>query len=87
MDDRTTASSTGFDDYVFYAAGSVSWTNPCLAGMYALAAQVKPDVTPQVFWNVALKTGKTIPIQHDGKEYQFGVILDPQALMEALKSK
>jgi hypothetical protein len=32
-----------------------------------------------------LKTGTTISIQHEGKEYQFGVILDPQALIEEIK--
>jgi hypothetical protein len=67
--------------------GGWSWSIPYLAGMYTLAAQVIPDITPKEFWDAALKTGKTIPIQHDGKEYQFGVILDPQGLIEELKSK
>jgi hypothetical protein len=87
MDSRTTASPTGTEDYVFYRVGGWSWSIPYLAGMYALAAQVNPDITPEVFWDAALKTGKTIRIQHDGKEYQFGVILDPQALIEEIKSK
>jgi hypothetical protein len=85
MDSRTTASPTGTEDYVFYREGGWSWSIPYLAGMYALAAQVKPDITPEEFWNAALKTGKTIPIEQDGKDYQFGVILDPQALVEKLK--
>jgi len=55
--------------------------------MYALAVQVKPDITPEEFWAIALKTGKTIQLQHDGKEYEFGVILDPQALINTIKSK
>jgi hypothetical protein len=87
MDSRTTASPTGTEDYVFYREGGWSWSIPYLAGMYTLAAQVNPDITPEQFWDVALKTGKTIPIKHDGKEYQFGVILDPQALVEEIKSK
>lgn len=87
MDSRTTASPTGTGDYVFYREGGWSWSIPYLAGMYALAAQVKPEITPEEFWSVALNTGKTIPIQHDGKEYQFGVILDPQALIEKLKNQ
>jgi hypothetical protein len=87
MDARTTASPTGKQDYVFYAQGGMSWTVPYLAGMYALAAQVKPDITPEVFWETALKTGKTIQLLYDGKEYEFGVILDPQSLIEALKNK
>jgi hypothetical protein len=87
MDSRTTASPTGTEDYAFYRVGGWSWSIPYLAGMYTLAAQVIPDITPKEFWDAALKTGKTIPIQHDGKEYQFGVILDPQGLIEELKSK
>ncbi len=87
MDSRTTASPTGKEDYVFYRQGGMSWTIPYLAGMYALAVQVKPDITPQEFWKTALKTGRTIQLQHDGKDYEFGIILDPQALIEAIKTK
>jgi hypothetical protein len=87
MDSRTTASPTGIEDYVFYREGGWSWAIPYIAGTYALAAQVKPDITPEEFWDTALKTGKTIQLQHDGKEYEFGVILDPQALIAALKSE
>ena len=87
MDSRTTASPTGVEDYVFYRVGGWSWSIPYLAGMYALAVQVDPDITPKEFWETALETGRTIPIQHGGKEYEFGVILDPSALIKAVKSQ
>jgi hypothetical protein len=87
MDSRTTASPTGTEDYVFYREGGWSWSIPYIAGTYALAAQVKPDITPETFWETALQTGRTIQLQHDGKEYDFGVILDPQVLIEALQTK
>jgi hypothetical protein len=87
MDSRTTASPTGVEDYVFYRKGGVSWSIPYLAGMYALAAQIEPEITPEEFWETALEAGRTIQIQNNGKDYEFGVILDPQALIEALKSK
>jgi hypothetical protein len=87
MDARTTASPTGIEDYVYYRQGGWSWSIPYLAGMYALAAQVKPDITPEEFWQTALSTGRTIQIQHEGKEYEFGIIFDPPALMEAIKPK
>jgi hypothetical protein len=87
MDSRTTASPTGTEDYVFYREGGWSWVVPYLAGTYALAAQAKPDITPEVFWEIALRTGKTTQILHNGKHYDLGVILDPQALIEALRSK
>jgi len=85
MDSRTTASPTGVGDYVFYREGGWSWSIPYIAGLYTLAAQVKPDITPDVFWSAALKTGRTIEISHEGKNYSFGVILDPVALIHALQ--
>jgi hypothetical protein len=85
MDSRATASPTGVNDYVFYREGGWSWSIPYLAGVYALAGQVKPDITPDEFWATALETGKTIQITHEGKEYSFGMILDPQALIAALQ--
>ncbi|HSB00553.1 MAG TPA: S8/S53 family peptidase [Anaerolineales bacterium] len=87
MDARTIASPTGPEDYAYNRQGGLSWCVPYLAGMYALAAQVKPDITPKEFWSTALKTGRTIQLQHAGKDYEFGVILDPQALIEAIKNK
>ena len=87
MDSRTTASPTGVEDYVFYRQGGWSWSIPYLAGTYALAVQVKPEITPEEFWDTALNTGKTIQIGHNEKDYEFGVLLDPQALIEAIKSK
>jgi hypothetical protein len=87
VDARTTASPTGKEDYVFYSPGGMSWTVPYLAGMYALAAQVKPDIRPEEFWETALDTGRTLQIQHEGKDYEFGVILNPQALIKAINNK
>ena len=60
MDARATASPTGAEDYVFYPQGGISWTVPYLAGLYALACQVKPDVTPEEFWAAALATGDAL---------------------------
>jgi hypothetical protein len=62
MDSRGTASPTGYDDYVFYRQGGWSWSIPYIAGLYALACQVKPDITPEVFWSKALETGDAVEI-------------------------
>jgi hypothetical protein len=59
MDSRTTAGPTGESDYVFYRHGGWSWVTPYIAGLYALACQVKPDITPDLFWQTALETGTT----------------------------
>jgi hypothetical protein len=84
MDSRTAASRTGIDDYSWGGIGGLSWAIPYLAGVYALACQVKPDITPDVFWSAALKTGATIPVTHSGNVYQFGKVLDPVKLMDEL---
>ncbi|MGD0753362.1 MAG: S8/S53 family peptidase [Anaerolineales bacterium] len=85
MDARTTASPTGNKDYVFYGTGGISWTAPYLAGVYALACQIDPKITPEIFWFTALQTGKTTRVEHNGKQISFGVILNPQALIVALQ--
>jgi len=85
MDSRATASPTGTEDYVFYSSGGWSWSVPWISGLYALACQVKPDLTPEVFWAEALKTGRTIRIKHGTEELDFGTIADPVALIESLE--
>lgn len=82
---KTTASPTGTSDYVFYRQGGWSMVMPYLAGMYALACQAKPDITPQVFWDAALKTGVSSTIQRNNKNYT-GKIIDPEKLIERLKN-
>jgi subtilisin family serine protease len=81
MDSRTLASPTGSDQYAFYRLGGLSWGPPFLAGMYALAAQVDPAITPQRFWDLAQRTGKPVAFSN-GK----GVILDPVAFISAVRN-
>jgi subtilisin family serine protease len=85
MDSRTTAGPGGIDEYVFYREGGWSWSIPYIAGMYALAAQVKPTITPDEFWSLALMTGRTIELKHEEETISFGPILDPVALIAALQ--
>jgi len=84
MDSRTTASPNGKDKYIFHRKGGWSWSVPYIAGVYALAAQVKPDITPGRFWNLALKTGRTIQLEHEGKKRPFGLIIDPVRLIRSI---
>ena len=85
MDARATASPTGTGEYVFYAEAGWSWSIPYIAGVYALAAQVEPKITPDRFWALALKTGRTIELNRSGKTRPFGPILDPGGLIEAIR--
>jgi membrane protease YdiL (CAAX protease family) len=86
VDARTTASPTGLADRVFYRWGGASWMPPCLAGAYALAAQVDPRITRERFMALARKTGRTNVVRHDGRSYSFGPILDPAGLISALRT-
>jgi len=86
MDSRTTASPHGPDEYVFYRVGGWSWSIPYIAGVYALAAQVEPAITPERFWMLAMKTGRTIELENDSKKILFGQILDPLKLIDALRT-
>lgn len=81
MDSRTTASPTGDGEYVFYRAGGWSWAAPYIAGVYALAAQVDPAITPERFWKLVCTTGRWV----DYKGKPFGPIINPPAVIEALR--
>lgn len=85
MDARTTASPTGEEDYVFYSSGGWSWSVPYIAGLYALVCQVHPAVTPETFWAAALKTGRVIEIEERGAKLELGTVVDPGALLDALR--
>jgi len=84
MDSRCVASPTGNEVYVFYRQGGWSWSIPYIAGLYALACQVKPTVTPEEFWTTALKTGTTTEFEHEGKKYKLGKIVNPEKLILTL---
>jgi hypothetical protein len=87
MDSRTTASPSGTDEYAFYRQGGWSWCIPYIAGLYALAAQVDPSITPNEFWETAMRTGKTIQVSEGPAQATLGPIVDPVALVNALQSK
>ncbi len=75
---RTTACPQGNDMYVHYGNGGESWRVPCTAGMFALARQVNPDITPEQFYQLGLKTGK---------EINGNFLVQPEALIEAVKER
>lgn len=84
MDARTYASWYTADGYEFASSGGLSWSVPWLAGLYALCVQVDDDLTPELFVEKAFETGTVQTIEYQGKSYEFGTIINPAALIEAL---
>ena len=83
MDHRTVANQTDDSSYRYEGNdGGMSWSTPWLAGMYALAKQAKPDVTPEEFWDAAKKTSDECH-NNDSNVY-VGRVINPQKLIEAL---
>ncbi len=85
MDSRCTAAPNGENDYAFYRSGGMSWAVPWVAGLYALACQVRPDITPAAFWEAARKTSVAGRAALDGADAEFGHIINPRALLESLR--
>lgn len=81
MDSRTTASPTGDGDYVFYPNGGLSWTVPYIAGLYALACQADPQITPEAFFSKAMRTSTVNKIEKDGTKYELPGLVNPAALL------
>lgn len=73
---RTTAYFAGPDDYMFWRDGGMSWTVPYLAGLAALAYQVKPYIKPEAIPALWMKTAARTP---------GGLIVNPLAFIEELQ--
>jgi hypothetical protein len=78
----------GWDpDYVLYRSGGASWTAPYLAGLYALACQVKPEVTAEEFLAVASQTGDRLELPALEKQGIPTRIVNPPRLIETLSAQ
>lgn len=79
------AGAGGNDDYIFNA--EINWSNniPYMAGLYALACQVRPDMTPELFWDTAYQTGLPRQIvDGDGQSFEARMV-NPAAFIEGLQ--
>lgn len=87
MGARTAASSTGYRDYVFSTLGKLNWAGAYITGLYILACQVRQDITPQMFWQLAISTGVPIDTGNRGKNgvRLVGSIVNPTELIQILK--
>ena len=73
---RTIASYLGPDVYTFDRTGGMSWAAPYLAGLAALAYQVKPEIDPKTIVDLWLKTATQTDV---------GPIINPVGFIEAVR--
>jgi hypothetical protein len=85
MDSRSMANMTGSEDYMFNRDGGISWTIPYIAGVYALAVQVDPTITPEQFWVTALAEAREVTFEENGQTFTLRHVIDPPAIMHALQ--
>jgi hypothetical protein len=85
MDSRAFADHADPQGYIFDRVGGRSWAVPYIAGIYALAVQVDPDVTGERFWSAALETSQSIDLRTGQDMIVLAPVLDPAALIDALR--
>lgn len=84
MDHRTVADYTDPTSFRYEGNdGGMSWSTPWLAGMYVLAKQADPDITPEKFWQLALMSSDECNNNDDGKT--VGRIVNPKKLIEKVE--
>ncbi len=81
---KTVAAPTGADHYTFFRQGGWSDAPPFLAGLYALACQVEPALTPDLFWRLAVDTGDHLDVCREEQKWR-GRVVNPRRLIEALE--
>ena len=79
---RTIAGNQSNDDYIYCGADSgMSWSTPYLVGVYALAKQVAPNLTPHHFFEVAQQTAISNGKTGNNK------IVQPQRIIQHLQNE
>lgn len=79
---RTLAGFYSNNDYIYCGVGAgMSWAAPYLTGVYALAKQVAPNLTPHHFFEVAQQTAISNGKTGDNK------IVQPQKIIQQLQNE
>jgi len=84
MDARTAAAPTGAGQYAYYAQNDTTLCVPYIGGLYALACQVNPSITPTAFWEKALETGDTVDVKRNGISLSLKKIVNPVRLLASV---
>lgn len=84
MDSRTVTTWFDRNGYAFDRHAGWSWCAPWIAGLYALAIQANPDITPDTFCEAALETAVYVPLKGGDPGEMLGPIINPVELIERL---
>jgi subtilisin family serine protease len=84
MDARTYACQTDADAYTFSAIGGLSWVCPYIAGLYALCAQVYPEITPDIFWKNVTDTASVQITEVADEDFEMRIV-NPPALVSVFQ--
>ena len=84
MGSRAFSSYVGENDYSWIRSGGASWTAPYIAGLYAMALQVNPEVTPDLFWSAIEETAD---VKMDSVYNKNILIANPVNLISKLAGK
>lgn len=85
IDRRTLAAMSGADSYYHMPFGGSSWIPPYIAGVFALARQIKPALTYPEFEALAVDTARSVTVQTSGGTEYIFPLLDPPTMIEALQ--
>lgn len=80
-DNKTVASSIDGKSFDYYPNGGMSWGTPTIAGVYCLAKEANPNITPKEFHQLAYETGTDM--LSNGKP--VGRVIDAEKLIGKIK--
>lgn len=87
MDARLMAGQHGPEAFYFYRTGGLSDAIPWYAGLYALACQANPGMTAAMMKTAMTQTARNVEITHDGRRYTLRGVVDPAALIDAVRTQ
>jgi hypothetical protein len=85
MDSICVASPTGYYEYSYYNYGHDLFPMAYVGGLYLLACQINPNITPEAYLSELAKTGDTIKVNIDGKKIVLGKLINPVRLIEGME--
>lgn len=73
------------NNYMYWGMkdGGMSWVNPYIVGIWALAKQVYPDIKPKEFFEIARETGYRLENPNGG----YNIVIQPTKIIEYLQNK